>query len=206
MSRQNRVDPEGRLVAVAARGSLMGNRGCLHDDYGNVIRMSARDAWVTCLLDFKDRQRTVMQPGHYTELFFLDEATALAAGHRPCAECRRDRYGAYLDAWMRALGLTKRPTAKDVDAELKRDRGRLSPLMPPDISQLPAGSCLKDRATGDFCMVAAGGLVRWSFDGYLAKSPDSAALGRLEVVTPACHVAVLRAGYEPAFHPSVDLV
>ena len=83
MHRQNRVDPQGALVAVAARGTLMGNRGCLHDDGGHIVRQSARDAWVTCLLSFKDRQRQIMQPGHYTELFFLDEATALAAGHRP---------------------------------------------------------------------------------------------------------------------------
>jgi hypothetical protein len=205
MSRQNRVDPEGRLIAIAARGSLMGNRGCLHDDRGNVIRMSARDAWVTCLLDFKGRQRTVMQPGHYTELFFLDEATALAAGHRPCAECRRDRYGAYLDAWMRAFGLTKRPTAKEVDAELKRGRGRLVPLVQPDIAALPAGTCLKDTATGEFFVVAAGGLVRWSFAGYLACNPASVASGRLAIVTPACHVAVLRAGYVPELHPSAGL-
>lgn len=183
----------------------MGNRGCLHDDYRNVIRVSARDAWVTCLLDFKDRQRTVMQPGHYTELFFLDEATALAAGHRPCAECRRDRYGAYLDAWMRAFGLTKRLTAKEVDAELKRERGRLLPLMEPDIAALPAGTCLKDTVTGEFFVVAAGGLLRWSFDGYHAYSSNSVAPGRLVLVTPACHVAVLRAGYESALHPSAKL-
>ena len=109
MHRQNRVDPEGALVAVAARGTLMGNRGCLHDDGGNIVRQSARDAWVTCLLSFKERQRQIMQPGHYTELFFLDEATALAAGHRPCSECRRERYVAYQEAWARVFGLKKRP-------------------------------------------------------------------------------------------------
>ena len=76
MHRQNRVDPQGALVAVASRGTLMGNRGCLHDDGGNIVRQSARDAWVTCLLSFKERHRQIMQPRHYTELFFLDDATA----------------------------------------------------------------------------------------------------------------------------------
>ena len=123
MSRQNRVDPEGRLIEARARGTLMGNRGCLHDDSGNIVRQSARDAWVTCLLSFKDRQRQIMQPGHYTELFFLDEATALAAGHRPCSECRRDRYVAYLEAWATGIRAgRRRPTAKDIDQQLKRDR------------------------------------------------------------------------------------
>lgn len=205
MSRQNRVDPEGSLIAVSARGSMMGNRGCLHDDRSNVIRTSARDAWVTCLLDFKGRRRSLMQPGHYTELFFLDEATALAAGHRPCAECRRDRYGNYLDAWMRAFGLAKRPTAKEVDAELKRERGQLSSPGQHDAAALPTGTFLKDGTTGDFFVVAAGRLMRWSFDGYLAANPAEVESRRLAVVTPACHVAVLHAGYVPALHPSVGL-
>ena len=84
MSRQNRVTPYGEIVAVSAKGTLMGNRGCLHDDAGRIVRQSQRKAWIYCLLEFKGIKRTVMAPGNYTELFFLDEATALAAGHRPC--------------------------------------------------------------------------------------------------------------------------
>ena len=94
MPLQNRVTPYGDIIAVSARGTLMGNRGRLHDAIGRVVRrqVSSYSAWVTCLLAFKGRRRTVMAPGRYTELFFLDEATALSAGHRPCGECRRADY------------------------------------------------------------------------------------------------------------------
>ena len=89
MTLQNRVTPFGEIVAVAARGTLMGNRGCLHDSERRIVKSSARVAWVTCRLEWQGMQRQIMAPGKYTELFFLDEATALAAGHRPCFECRR---------------------------------------------------------------------------------------------------------------------
>ena len=90
MARQNRVTPLGDLIADPARGLVYGNRGCLHDDEGELRRRYAGRRWIACRLRFKDRRRRVMQPGRYTELFFLDEATALAAGHRPCAGCRRE--------------------------------------------------------------------------------------------------------------------
>ena len=158
MSRQNRVDPEGGLIEASARGTLMGNRGCLHDDSGKIVRQSARDAWVTCLLSFKDRRRQIMQPGHYTELFFLDEATALAAGHRPCSECRRGRYVAYLEAWARAFGIEKRPTAKDIDQQLKRDRSVRQENMVTDLSNIPSGVIVKAENAGNFHLVHHGRL------------------------------------------------
>src|SRR3954468_18219668 len=92
LPRQNRVTPFGDIVANPARGTLMGNRGCLHDASGRIVRPFRLTNWIYCLLEFKGRHRQVMSPGRYTELFFLDEATALAAGHRPCAECQRGRY------------------------------------------------------------------------------------------------------------------
>ena len=205
MSRQNRVDPAGRLVATAARGTLMGNRGCLHNDRGNIVRTTARDAWVTCLLEFKGRRRTVMQPGHYTELFFLDEATALAAGHRPCAECQRDRYAAYLEAWMRTFGLTKRPTAKDVDAVLKSQRGKLSAIDGSEAASLPTGAILGNAASGDFFLVAAGRTYPWTFTGYSSPVPGMAGARGLQLVTPPCQLALLRAGYLPKLHRSVAI-
>ena len=101
MPLQNRITPEGDICVSNARGTLMGNRGCLHDDQKRIISRSKRDAWVTCALSFKGIRRPLMAPGSYTELFFLDEATALAAGHRPCATCRRDRYDAFMAAWSK---------------------------------------------------------------------------------------------------------
>src|SRR3954465_3835639 len=101
MPRQNRVTPFGQIVAEPQRGTLMGNRGRLHDEEGRIRRPWQLERWIVCLLEFKGRKRQVMTPGHYTELFFLDEATALAAGHRPCAECRRVAF----DAFRRALAV-----------------------------------------------------------------------------------------------------
>lgn len=118
---QNRVNPEGEICFSSEKGTLMGNRGCLHDDEQKIRYSSKRDAWVTCLLSFKERRRKLMQPGQYTELFFLDEATALAAGHRPCAECRRERYKQFLAAWP-SLGDGIR--AADVDRALKQERAK----------------------------------------------------------------------------------
>ena len=90
--KQNRVTPFGEIVAVPERGTLMGNRGVLHDDRGTIRRPWQLRRWILCVLEFKNRKRSVMSPGCYTELFFLDEATGLAAGHRPCAECQRPRF------------------------------------------------------------------------------------------------------------------
>ena len=99
MPRQNRVTPFGEIVAVAERGTMMGNRGRLHDARGRFLRPWQVKRWLICLLEFNGRHRQVMAPDRYTELFFLDEATGLAAGHRPCAECRHARFLAFRDAW-----------------------------------------------------------------------------------------------------------
>src|SRR6478736_8868570 len=99
---RNRVTPLGELVADPARGLVYGNRGCLHDDRGRIRRRYAGRRWIACRLEFRGRRRAaLMQPGRYTELFFLDEATALAAGHRPCAECRRPDYDRFVARWRR---------------------------------------------------------------------------------------------------------
>jgi hypothetical protein len=101
---QNRVDPWARLVATSARGTLMGNRGCLHDEQRRIRREWNGKRWILCVLEWKARHRVVMTPRRYTELFFLDEATGLAAGHRPCAECQRDRFREFQEAWSRGKG------------------------------------------------------------------------------------------------------
>src|SRR5258707_3661680 len=98
---QNRVNPWGELFRTPARGTMMGNRGrTLHNAQQEIVRSYGGKRWICCLLEFKGRRRQIMSPGQYTELFFLDEATAFAAGHRPCAECRRERYKAFRAAWI----------------------------------------------------------------------------------------------------------
>src|SRR5215470_13735675 len=123
--RQNRVTPFSEIISTSARGTLMGNRGCLHNDKGSIRRLYQLKRWIICVLEFKDRHRSVMTPGHYTELFFLDEATAFAAGHRPCAECQRERFNLFRTTMARAnhvfSGL-ERPLATMIDDVLHHER------------------------------------------------------------------------------------
>ena len=125
MPRQNRVTPFGEIVATPERGTFMGNRGVLHDSEGRILRAWQLRRWIACVLEFRGRKRQVMTPGRYTELFFLDEATALAAGHRPCAECRHARFLAFCNAWgsaQPAEGTSPRPTATEIDDRLHSER------------------------------------------------------------------------------------
>ena len=147
MPRQNRVTPWGEIIAVPGRGLFMGNRGCIHGAGGNLTgKRWERKAWVTCLLAFKGRQRQVMAPGKYTELFFLDEATALAAGHRPCATCRRNDYSRFKQLWAEAntgCSGTGDASIKDIDNRLHRERfisGGRQDGWCPSLKDLPDGT------------------------------------------------------------------
>lgn len=199
---QNRVNPEGAICHSTARGTLMGNRGCLHDGRGNIVSNSKRDAWVTCLLEFKERKRALMQPGQYTELFFLDEATALAVGHRPCAECRRERYKAFLAAWPETGA-----KAGDIDACLKRERsdGQRPLLSVDQLRTLPDGVLVKHLSSGTFYLLLGGDAYAWSFSGYGARQPLLTLSGQFRVLTPASTVAAMKNGYRPDIHPSAVL-
>src|SRR5512146_245181 len=125
MPLQNRVDPYGKLHAVAARGAWMGNRGILHDDARRIVAPWRLKRWITCTLIFRGRQREVFAPRRYSELFFLDEATSFAAGHRPCAECRRERYNEFRAAWSAANTgdlLKQKAGADEIDRVLHAER------------------------------------------------------------------------------------
>src|SRR5579859_4866831 len=126
MPLQNRVTPFGEIVAVPGRGSLMGNRGILHDARRNIVRDSQVRRWIACRLEFRGRHRQVMTPGSYTELFFLDEAAALADGHRPCAECRHADYVAFQNAWRQVHPNAVSASADAMDRLLHAER-RLGP-------------------------------------------------------------------------------
>src|SRR6202051_2027123 len=125
MPRQNRVTPFGEIIAMPERGMFMGNRGVLHDEEGRIMRAGQLKRWIVCVLEFRGRKRKVMTPGRYTELFFVDEATALAAGHRPCAECRHARFIDFCNAWKVAhpgRDDSRRPTADEIDTRLHAER------------------------------------------------------------------------------------
>jgi hypothetical protein len=203
MPLQNRVTPSGEIVADPSRGLMMGNRGCLH---GQCRRLGASrwrsKLWICCLLDFKGVQRDPMPPGRWTALFFLDEATALAAGHRPCGYCRRGDYLDFTEAWRTARHLPRRPRAVEMDTALHRERTdrsrrKLSYLAP--AAELPDGVMI--RAGGGAGLLIGGRVRPWSFHGYGALDPADPA-GRVEVLTPPSIVAAITAGYRPLVHPS----
>jgi hypothetical protein len=201
------VTPLGELVAASGRGLVYGNRGCLHDADGRIRRPFAGKRWIACRLEFRDRRRhPLLQPGRYTELFFLDEATAFAAGHRPCAECRREDYVCLLALWER---LHPGQTGADaIDAQLHGER-----LVPGTRAQRHAEAELDDLPDGAIVLlddaphlVRGEWLRRWGSDGYGA--PIARPRGRtVTAITPPSLVAVLAAGWDPVvplFHPTAS--
>jgi hypothetical protein len=192
----NRVDPYGALHAVAERGLFFGNRGVLHDRSGRLRReRSAERRWICCVLEWKGRRRELLRPGRYTELFFLDEATALAAGHRPCAECRRADHLRFRSCVAAGQAGADVGSAVALDRLLDPQRGACRPLVG-EWRDLPEGTIVDDGSSP--YLVAAGSLFAWGHGGYRA-----AALARpTRVVTPAAAVAALEGGYRPMLHPS----
>lgn len=194
MPLRNRVTPLSELVVDPARGLVYGNRGCLHDDRGEIVRRFQVKRWIACRLEFKGWHRTpLMQPGRFTELFFLDEATAFAAGHRPCALCRRDDYNAF-------LRLVDEQRADAIDERLHAER--LAPYRRAPVSTLPDGAFVL-RDDGPW-LVLGDELRRWTPGGYADRLPRTT--GRGTVVTSPSLVEVLRSGWSgavPLLHPSV---
>jgi hypothetical protein len=209
MPRQNRVDPFGRLIAVPARGTLTGNRGCLHDAAGNIVRRWTTRAWIACRLSFKGRHRAIMTPNRWTELFFLDEATAFAAGHRPCGECRREDYVRFKAAWVHGnaqFDLTVKTPIEKIDLILQRERVSEPPastkvLFAADIDTLPDGVFIVGSDGETPWLVWGGKLLRWAPDCYGAaiERPE---LISVNVLTPRSMVAAFDAGYRPQVHNS----
>jgi hypothetical protein len=196
MSLQNRVSPFGVLEADPAHGTLMGNRGCLVSAKGELVRRWQVERWIVCVLEFKRRRRRpLMAPGRYTELFFLDEATACAAGHRPCHECRRADADAFRAAWLaqhpgdRSFG--------EIDARLHRERTR-DAHRTAACAELPAGAMVS--LDGRAWVVVDGGLRPWTHGGYGDRHAFPAQ--RVTVLTPPSTVAAMRAGWQPVLHPS----
>ncbi len=202
---QNRVAPTGEVVAVPSRGMFMGNRGVLHDDTQRLgKRRWVLKAWIICQLEFKNRQRTVMAPRRYTELFFFDEATAIAAGHRPCYECRRQAALAWRDAWRQASGVLETPRAGEMDAILHNERvdaaSRLQRLCSGTFDDLPDGAFVLIDSQPH--LILGEDILPWSWSGYSVPKPRPQGPGAI-ILTPPSAMAVLREGYQPELHPSV---
>ncbi|MDL5154453.1 hypothetical protein [Actinomycetospora termitidis] len=200
--RPNRVAPDGSTHAVAARGLLWGNRGQLLNARGEVARHHAGRNWIVCVLEFKGRRRTQWQPNRLTELYFLDEPTALAAGHRPCGECRYHDYRRFRRAWEQAFPDDPRG-AREIDRRLHADRldpdgGHATHRAP--LADLPDGVMIV-HDDGSW-LVRGASVYPWSFEGYGTPRARSVLPDVVTVRTPRATVETLRAGYETVAHPS----
>ena len=203
---QNRVDPWGRLNAVRTRGTLIGNRGILHDDSGRIVRPWKGKAWIACTLHWKGWKRTPFTPGTWSELFFLDEATAFSAGHRPCKLCRRDRHLEFKRAWLtanRELTDGDEPSISAIDSVLHAERtvpGGGKRTFRALAHELPDGTFI-DR--GDRALLAwRGRFLEWSFSGYREPSEPVDPQEPVTVLTPASVVRTYGSGFEPEVHPT----
>ncbi|MEO8424396.1 MAG: hypothetical protein ABI595_10885, partial [Actinomycetota bacterium] len=205
MPRQNRVTPFGELIAHPGRGLVYGNRGCLHDESGCIRRRYNGKRWIACRLRFRGWHREpLMQPGRFTELFFLDEATAFAAGQRPCALCRREDYDRFVDIWRR---IHPGQTGADaIDAQLHRER--VGPATRGQLQHEARFEVLPDGAfvvhDGQPRLVLGTQLLRWTPTGYQDASPRPSR-GRATSITPPSFLEVLRDDWHavvPLLHPS----
>jgi hypothetical protein len=198
---QNRVTPLGEIIATPHRGLFTGNRGIIHDPATKTLlkKRWSTPAWLTCVTEFRGRRRKVMGGRSWTELFFLDEATAFAAGHRPCFYCRRDDANRFRAAWENGNGV-KDVLARDVDAVLHRERlasgKKLHPL-PAKIEKLPDGAMVQDG--DDSFLIVQGRALLWSAAGYTQAQRS---LENAKLLTPPSTLRAFAAGYRPMLHPS----
>jgi hypothetical protein len=202
MPLQNRVTPQGDIIATPLRGMFTGNRGIIHDPATRTLlrRRWSSNAWLTCVCEFRGRRRKVMGGRSWTELFFLDEATAFAAGHRPCFYCRRDDANAFRAAWEGGNGVGG-VLARDIDIVLHRERlergkKRLHALSMP-LQQLPDGAMVQVGA--ESYLIAQGRVLLWSPGGYRWAQND---ISGAVLLTPPSALRAFSAGYRPVLHES----
>lgn len=206
MPLQNRVDPFGRLIAVKTKGNFLGNRGILHNDNKEIVSQYKHKAWVTCALSFKGIKREIFSPNSYSELFFLDEATAFSAGHRPCAHCRKARYNEFKAAWIaaNAEAPNSKMSVQQIDDVLHKERvtkGAQKVTYTAQLADLPSGTFveLDDKPY----LLWDKYLYLWSAEGYKVSDIAVSAIGSVSVLTPASIVKTYYGGFVPEVHQSL---
>ena|ERR1700743_2904958 len=200
---QNRVDPFGKIIKTQARGAWMGNRGVLHNEKQELLRQFKLKAWITCRLEFKGRKRQVMAPNRYTELFFLDEATSFAAGHRPCFECRRKDYDHFKSLWLKGnpeYNFNEKTAIQKIDGILHEER-KSKVKFEEEPGKIPDGAFV--LFNNEAFLVFNGSMYLWSPFGY-EKGTALPGEGKLQVLTPRSIINTFRAGYLPQMAVEAD--
>ncbi|WON93739.1 MULTISPECIES: hypothetical protein [unclassified Sphingobacterium] len=204
---QNRISPEGSFIKTTARGTWLGNRGVVHNEQKEIVKPYNIKAWIICMLEFKGRHREIMQPDRWTELFFLDEATAFSAGHRPCFQCRYRDHMRFKEYWIKGnpqFGFDMKTPIKEIDAIIHAER--ISPkglkvTYPEQIKSLPDGLFI--NSNDGFYLLWKGRLYHWTPYGYdhsILAIPDQT----VEILTPRSIVETVRAGYQLHIDKSVE--
>jgi hypothetical protein len=197
---QNRVNPFGELIKTPARGNLMGNRGVIHNNHGEIKQPYKLKAWITCLLQFKGRKFKIMAPNRWTALFFLDEATAFAAGHRPCNECRRNDFMKFKSFWIKGnpeYGFSTKTKIAEIDAVLHSERinaDKEKVIFEMDISEIPNGTFVLVKSIPHLFFQSS--LYEWTPHGY-TNTTSLPSDSRLTILTPKSIVKMFGAGYVP---------
>jgi hypothetical protein len=197
---QNRVNPFGEIIETKARGAWMGNRGRIHNEHQQIGSRYKSPAWLICKLEFKGRKRQIMAPNSYTELFFLDEATAFAAGHRPCFECRREDFNRFRKLWIegnRQYNFSDKTSIREIDQVLHNQRinkDGAKKMYPEELNKLPDGTIVSFQESA--FLLFKQHLYLWTPYGY-EKRNSSVIKGNVNVLTPLSIVNTFKAGYEP---------
>ena len=206
MPLQNRVNPFSTLISTPERGAWTGNRGVIHNERKEIIKNHAVKYWITCLLEYKGAHRSVMSPNRWTELFFLDEATAFAAGHRPCGFCRHADFKRFKELWLSTngeqYGLTTKTKMDMIDAfihEERLDKNGLKKTFKSTLNALPTGTFITSDDMSKAYLWYQQNLYEWSFNGY-TKVFQFDKNQEVNVLTPLSYVAVFKAGYVPEVH------
>jgi hypothetical protein len=209
MSLQNRVNPFSKIIANSERGTYIGNRGIIHNNQKEIIKNHAVKYWITCLLEYKGMHREVMTPNRWTELFFLDEATAFAAGHRPCGFCRHSHFKIFKTLWLQANGaqhsLLKNATIDAIDVVIhaeRLDKNNAQKTFTATLHTLPDGVFIKLPENKNAYLWYNQKLYVWSFNGYKKMNKNNK-YKMVDVLTPMSYVEVFRLGYKPQIHFSI---
>jgi hypothetical protein len=206
MPLQNRINPMGELEAIKSRGAFLGNRGIIHNEQKKIISSFKIKGWVTCRLEFKGRKRELMAKGRYTELFFLDEATALSAGHRPCAECRRKRYNEFKLKWLQAnesLLINDSTSIASIDKIIHQDRiyKKQKVTYQDKMNLLPKGTMIQINSIN--YLIWNNKVFKWTFEGYEISNIDITN-NNVIVLTPKSYVEMFKKGFVPTVHNSLE--